>query len=91
MHWWQFAAWNALGGIVWATGIGLLAYWAGKAAGDAVGTYGLYAVGVLVVLGVIAFVVLRLWRKRVEASVVRLLTGSTRPRASCGCGGSPRR
>src|SRR3954462_10264526 len=32
MHWWQFAAWNAAGGIVWATGIGLLAYWAGKAA-----------------------------------------------------------
>ena len=68
MHWWQFAAWNALGGIVWATGIGLLAYWAGKAAGDAVGTYGLYAVGVLVVLGVVAFVVHRFWRKRIEAS-----------------------
>jgi membrane protein DedA with SNARE-associated domain len=69
MHWWQFAAWNALGGIVWATGIGLLAYWAGQAAGDAVGTYGLYAVGVLVVVAVVGFVVLRLWRKRVEASV----------------------
>jgi membrane protein DedA with SNARE-associated domain len=68
MHWWQFAIWNALGGIVWATGIGLLAYWAGKAAGDAVGTYGLYAVVVLVVLAVVAFVVHRLWRKRVEAS-----------------------
>jgi membrane protein DedA with SNARE-associated domain len=68
MHWWQFAAWNALGGIVWATGIGLLAYWAGKAAGDAVGTYGLYAVGVLVVVGVVAFVGHRVWKKRVEAS-----------------------
>jgi membrane protein DedA with SNARE-associated domain len=67
MHWWQFFAWNAAGGIVWATGTGLLAYWAGKAAADAVQRYGLYAVAALVVLGVAAFVTLRLWRKRVEA------------------------
>src|SRR5205814_1934653 len=32
MRWWEFLAWNALGGIVWATGFGLLAYFAGKAA-----------------------------------------------------------
>jgi membrane protein DedA with SNARE-associated domain len=69
MHWWQFAAWNAAGGIIWATGIGLLAYWAGRAAADGVATYGLYAVLALVVLGVIALVSLRIWRKRVEASV----------------------
>jgi membrane-associated protein len=69
MHWWQFFAWNALGGIVWATGTALLAYWAGKAAADAVEKYGLYAVGALVVLGVIALIGLRFWRKRVEASV----------------------
>ena len=66
MHWWQFFAWNALGGVVWATGTALLAYWAGKAAADAVEKYGLYAVGVLIVLGVIALVGLRLWRKRIE-------------------------
>ena len=66
MHWWQFFAWNAFGGIVWATGTGLLAYWAGKAAADAVNHYGLYAVGGLVVLGVIALIGLRLFRKRVE-------------------------
>jgi membrane protein DedA with SNARE-associated domain len=69
MPWWRFFAWNALGGIVWAAGTALLAYWAGKAAADAVEKYGLYAVGVLVVLGIIAFVALRVWRKRVEASV----------------------
>jgi membrane protein DedA with SNARE-associated domain len=66
MHWWQFFAWNALGGIVWATGTGLLAYWAGKAAADAVQRYGLYAVVVLVALGVIAFVGVRVRRKRME-------------------------
>jgi membrane protein DedA with SNARE-associated domain len=68
MHWWQFFAWNALGGIVWATGTGLLAYWAGKAAADAVQRYGLYAVVVLVALGVIAFVGVRVWRKRMETA-----------------------
>jgi membrane protein DedA with SNARE-associated domain len=68
MHWWQFAAWNAAGGIIWATGTGLLAYWAGKAVADAVQKYGLYAVVVLVVLGVIALVGLRFWRKRMEAN-----------------------
>ena len=67
MHWWQFFAWNAAGGIVWATGTGLLAYWAGQAAADAVQRYGLYAVAALVILGAAAFVTLRLWRKRVEA------------------------
>ena len=69
MRWWQFFAWNAFGGIVWATGTALLAYWAGKAAADAVEKYGLYAVGALVVLGVVALVGLHFWRKRVETSV----------------------
>jgi membrane protein DedA with SNARE-associated domain len=68
MHWWQFFLWNALGGIVWATGTALVAYWAGKAAAEAIGRYGLYAVGVLVALGVVAFVLARLWRRRVVES-----------------------
>lgn len=68
MHWWQFFLWNALGGVVWATGTALVAYWAGKAAAEAIGRYGLYAGGVLVVLLVVGFVVLRLWRNRVVES-----------------------
>jgi membrane protein DedA with SNARE-associated domain len=68
MHWWMFFIWNAAGGIIWATGIGLLAYYAGKAVADAVSRYGLYGVIALVVLAVIAFVVLRIVRKRVEGS-----------------------
>lgn len=68
MHWWEFAAWNAAGGIVWATGIGLLSFWAGKAAADAFSRYGLYGVGALVVLAVIGFVALRIWRRRVVES-----------------------
>ena len=42
MHWRSFVLWNALGGICWATAIGLLSYYLGHGAGDAVKTFGLY-------------------------------------------------
>jgi membrane protein DedA with SNARE-associated domain len=64
MHWWQFFLWNAAGGIVWATGVSLLAYYAGKAAGDAVGRYGLYGAVVVIIAGVLVVVALRIWHKR---------------------------
>jgi len=66
MSWWRFFLWNAAGGIVWATGVSLLAYYFGKAAADAVATYGVYAAVAIVVLVVIAFVVMRVVKKRVE-------------------------
>lgn len=53
MHWAVFFAWNAAGGIVWATAIGVTAYYAGKAAADAIGRYGLYVGGALVVVGLL--------------------------------------
>ena len=68
MRWWQFFLWNAAGGIVWATGVALLAYYAGKAAGDAVGRYGLYGAVVVIAVGVLVVVALRLWHKREIAS-----------------------
>jgi len=52
MHWRSFVVWNALGGITWATAIGLLAYYLGHSASNAVqafGIYGLIAVGLAVV------------------------------------------
>jgi membrane protein DedA with SNARE-associated domain len=57
LPWWRFLAWNALGGVVWATGIGLAAFYGGKAAGDAIARYGVYggiAVGVILVLVIAA-------------------------------------
>jgi membrane protein DedA with SNARE-associated domain len=66
MSWWRFFLWNAAGGIVWATGVSLLAYYFGKAAADAVATYGIYAAVAIVVVGVIAFVVVRVVKKRIE-------------------------
>ena len=66
MSWWRFFLWNAAWGIVWATGVSLLAFYFGKAAADAVATYGVYALIVIVVGAVIAFVVMRLLKKRLE-------------------------
>jgi membrane protein DedA with SNARE-associated domain len=66
MPWWRFFLWNAAGGIVWATAVGLLAYYFGKAAADAVQTYGLYAVVAIVVVAALAFVVMRVVKKRFE-------------------------
>jgi len=68
MTWWRFFMWNAAGGIIWATGVALLAYWAGKAVADAVSRYGLYGVLALIILGALAYVALRVWRKRMMES-----------------------
>jgi membrane protein DedA with SNARE-associated domain len=65
MRWWQFFLWNAAGGILWATGVALLAYWAGKAVADAFGRYGLYGVAVLVVLGAIGLLAVHVVRRRI--------------------------
>ena len=46
--------------------VGLLAYYFGKAAADAVATYGLYALLAIIVVAVIAFVGVRVARKRIE-------------------------
>lgn len=46
----RFAFWNVVGAVVWGCGIGLLAYYGGRAAAAAVQHYGLYAVAGIVVL-----------------------------------------
>ncbi len=48
MHWRSFALWNALGGITWATAVGLIAYFLGHSASNAIEAFGLY--GLLAVL-----------------------------------------
>jgi membrane protein DedA with SNARE-associated domain len=66
MSWPRFLFWNALGGIAWATSIGLLAYFGGKALANAVSTYGLYA-GVAIAVGVVlAFAGVRVIERRRE-------------------------
>ncbi len=57
MRWRSFFMWNALGGISWATGIGLLAYFLGHSAGGAVEAFGIYGL-VAVLLAVLGGLVL---------------------------------
>ena len=64
MHWWQFFLWNAAGGICWAVLVGLVAYYAGHAAAEAINRYGLIAGGAIVGLLAVGAVALHFWRRR---------------------------
>jgi membrane protein DedA with SNARE-associated domain len=67
MPWWRFLFWNAAGGIVWATAFGVVAYYSGRAAADAINHYGLYAGIGLVVVIALGVVGVHIWRKRMFA------------------------
>ena len=53
MSWPSFLFWNALGGIVWASAVGSLAYFGGKALADAVSRYGLLVGASLLVVALL--------------------------------------
>jgi membrane protein DedA with SNARE-associated domain len=63
MPWWRFFAWNALGGVVWAFGVGLVAYYVGKAAADALARYGVYGGIAVAVLVALAIAGVHVWRR----------------------------
>jgi membrane protein DedA with SNARE-associated domain len=65
MPWWRFFLWNAAGGIVWAATVSLVAFYAGRAAADAIGRYGLIGGAIVVVLVGAAVVAVHFWRRRV--------------------------
>ena len=64
MQWLKFLAWNAAGGICWAVLVGLVAYYLGHAAADAISRYGLIGGVALVVLAALALVGFHFWKKR---------------------------
>jgi membrane protein DedA with SNARE-associated domain len=64
MSWPRFLVWNALGGFVWATGVGLLAYFGGKALADSVSHYGLVAVAAIAVATLATWVARRVLGRR---------------------------
>ena len=66
MHWLTFLFWNAAGGIVWATAVGLIAYYGGQAAADAITKYGTFAAIGIVALLVVAWLVVHFGKKRLE-------------------------
>jgi membrane protein DedA with SNARE-associated domain len=65
MHWWRFLAWNAAGGVVWATLVGLVSYFIGSAAAKAIGTYGLIAGAATIVITVVGLLLVRRLERRV--------------------------
>jgi membrane protein DedA with SNARE-associated domain len=68
MTWWRFLVYNAAGGVLWATLVGLVAYFLGGAAADAIQTYGLYAAGGIVVATVGVVLGVRWWERRMLAN-----------------------
>src|SRR4051812_47984647 len=69
MSWPTFLFWNALGGIAWAAGIGLIAYFAGHTAEKFIHLAGLGGAVIVVLGGVALWFVLRARRRRAEALV----------------------
>jgi membrane protein DedA with SNARE-associated domain len=53
MPWRSFVLWNALGGITWATAIGMIAYFLGHSAGSAIEAFGIFGL-IAVVLALLA-------------------------------------
>jgi membrane protein DedA with SNARE-associated domain len=64
MNWWRFLFWNAAGGVVWAIGVGLVAYYVGKAAADTIARYGVYGAIAAALLLALAIGGLHVWRRR---------------------------
>lgn|ERR1700726_2925767 len=71
MPWRSFVLWNALGGICWATGVGLIAYFLGKSAESAIETFGVYGLVAALLAIVSAFVVGRRYRRRQQRGAAR--------------------
>jgi membrane protein DedA with SNARE-associated domain len=67
MVWHSFLLWNALGGICWATAVGLIAYFLGHSAGNAVQTFGVYGLAAFVLGAVGVFIARRRHQRSVAA------------------------
>jgi membrane protein DedA with SNARE-associated domain len=67
MRWRSFLFWNACGGIFWATIVGLIAYYLGHSAENAVQAFGLYGL-IAAVVGIAGFFLLHRRARRRAAS-----------------------
>jgi membrane protein DedA with SNARE-associated domain len=66
MEWRKFLFWNAAGGICWATLVGLVSYYAGGAAADAIQRYGIYAAAVVAGAVLVFFLITHFGKKWLE-------------------------
>ena len=64
MPWRHFVLWNALGGICWACAIGLIAYFLGHSASNAIEAFGLYGLAAVVLAAASVFVLHRRGRRK---------------------------
>jgi membrane protein DedA with SNARE-associated domain len=64
MHFPQFFVWNALGGITWAITFGLVGYFLGSAAADAISKFGVWAAVALGVAAVGAYLFFKTRERR---------------------------
>jgi membrane protein DedA with SNARE-associated domain len=64
MRWPVFTFYNALGGICWATSVGLVSYYLGHTAETVFKTAGLAGLGAAALLGVVAYAIHRLRQRR---------------------------
>ncbi len=76
MPWLRFLAYNAAGGILWATTYGLAAYYFGQAAVDAVAKYGFLAVIVVVGVAILLYLGHRILKRRMERGAGLAVTES---------------
>ena len=78
MRWRTFFLWNALGGICWATGVGLIAYFLGSSAGNLITTFGIYGLVAVLIAAVGVFVWHRRHRAQPRATGRRAHTAASR-------------
>jgi membrane-associated protein len=63
MPWRSFLLWNALGGVTWAVAVGVIAYFLGHSAENAIETFGLYGLAAVLLAIVSALVMHRRHRR----------------------------
>lgn len=63
---WRYIAWNIAGALVWSFGIGLSAYFFGKAAVQAAESWGAIGIAIIAAVGVLILVVARLSHRKVD-------------------------
>jgi membrane protein DedA with SNARE-associated domain len=66
MHWARFLFWNGAGGIAWATLVGLVAYYGGHSAANAIQRYGIYAFGVIGAILILGYLATRFGKRWFE-------------------------
>lgn len=68
MRWRSFVLWNALGGICWATGVGVVAYYVGHSAESALSAFGIFGLIAVALAGIGLFFAHRSHRRSRRAA-----------------------